>query len=118
MGRDIHAKLTEEMQERVDAQITLHCTSIYDHSIFQAMSQVVQKLIPQLTLVESCLDSLIQNSRMDKAYLFDALSKVYLASDPQPVDLQSYELCADMIDVVIDVSCIYGCQPEVGIQPD
>jgi hypothetical protein len=26
-----------------------------------------------------------------------------------PVDVQSYELCSDMIDVVIDVSCIYGC---------
>lgn len=25
-----------------------------------------------------------------------------------PVDMQSYELCSDMIDVVIDVSCIYG----------
>ncbi len=25
-----------------------------------------------------------------------------------PVDMQSYELCCDMIDVVIDVSCIYG----------
>merc|ERR1712228_1092682 len=38
----------------------------------------------------------------------DIVSKVYIASDPQPVDLQSYELCSDMIDVVIDVSCIYG----------
>ena len=25
-----------------------------------------------------------------------------------PVDMQSYELCSDIIDVVIDVSCIYG----------
>ena len=25
------------------------------------------------------------------------------------MDGQSYELCSDMIDVVIDVSCIYGC---------
>lgn len=24
------------------------------------------------------------------------------------MDMQSYELCCDMIDVVIDVSCIYG----------
>lgn len=24
------------------------------------------------------------------------------------VDMQSYELCSDMIDVVIDISCIYG----------
>merc|ERR1712080_697751 len=57
---------------------------------------------------EQSLDLLITNSRMEKAFLFDVVSKVYIASDPQPVDLQSYELCSDMIDVVIDVSCIYG----------
>mmetsp|Transcript_23945 Transcript_23945/g.59672 ORF Transcript_23945/g.59672 Transcript_23945/m.59672 type:complete len:341 (+) Transcript_23945:112-1134(+) len=106
--RDIHSKLTEELQDKVDAQIMFHCTSIYDHTIFEAFSKVVQKLIPQLPVLEQCLDYLITNSRMEKAYLFDAVSKVYIASDPQPVDLQSYELCSDMIDVVIDVSCIYG----------
>ena len=34
--------------------------------------------------------------------------KIYVATDSSPVDMQSYELCCDMIDVVIDVSCIYG----------
>merc|ERR1712014_498735 len=57
---------------------------------------------------EQSLDLLITNSRMEKAYLFDVVSKIYIASDSQLVDLQSYELCSDMIDVVIDVSCIYG----------
>lgn len=106
--RDIHAKLTEELHDKVDAQITFHETSIYDHTIFEAFSKVIQKLIPQLPVLEQCLDLLITNSRMEKAYLFDIVSKIYIASDPQPVDLQSYELCSDMIDVVIDVSCIYG----------
>lgn len=36
------------------------------------------------------------------------MSKIYIATDSSPVDMQSYELCCDMIDVVIDVSCIYG----------
>ncbi|CAE8596912.1 unnamed protein product [Polarella glacialis] len=104
----IHSKLTEELQDKVDARITFHCTSIYDHTIFEAFSKIVQKLIPQLPVLEQCLELLITNSRMEKAYLFDVVSKVYIASDPQPVDLQWYELCSDMIDVVIDVSCIYG----------
>merc|ERR1712151_1487285 len=73
---------------------------------FEAFSKVVQKLIPQLPILEQCLDHLITNSRMEKAYLFDVVSKIYIASDPQPVDPQSYELCSDMIGVVIDVSCI------------
>merc|ERR1719210_1959283 len=106
--KDIHSKLTDELQDKVDASITFYCTSIYDHTIFEAFSKIVQKLIPQLPVLEQCLDLLVTNSRMEKAYLFDVLSKVYIASDPQPVDLQSYELCSDMIDVVVDVSCIYG----------
>ena len=32
------------------------------------------------------------------------MSKIYIATDSSPVDMQSYELCSDMIDVVIDVS--------------
>ncbi len=51
---------------------------------------------------------LLQNSGIEKAFLFDVVSKIYIATDSSPVDMQSYELCCDMIDVVIDVSCIYG----------
>lgn len=49
-----------------------------------------------------------QNSGIEKAFLFDVVSKIYIATDSSPVDMQSYELCSDMIDVVIDISCIYG----------
>ncbi len=45
---------------------------------------------------------------MEKSFLIDVVSKVYIATDSSPVDMQTYELCSDMIDVVIDVSCIYG----------
>ena len=47
---------------------------------------------------------------MDKVYVFDVISKLYVATDSTPVDLISYELCSDMIDVVVDVSCIYGIE--------
>lgn len=47
---------------------------------------------------------------MEKSFLFDVVSRVYLATDLNPVDMSSYELCCDMIDVVIDVSCIYGVE--------
>ena len=51
---------------------------------------------------------IFQNSGIEKAFLFDVVSKIYIATDSSPVDMQSYELCCDMIDVVIDISCIYG----------
>lgn len=83
-------------------------TSIYDYSIFEGFSKVVQKLIPQLPTLENLLNVFISNSNAEKAFLFDVFSKIYIATDSSPVDMQSYELCCDMIDVVIDVSSIYG----------
>jgi Ras-related GTP-binding protein C/D len=53
-----------------------------------------------------------QNSGIEKAFLFDAMSKIYIATDSSPVDIQTYELCSDMIDVIIDISCIYGMPPK------
>lgn len=45
---------------------------------------------------------------MEKAFLVDVASKIYVATDSSFVDMQTYELASDMIDVVIDISCIYG----------
>jgi hypothetical protein len=36
-------------------QVTYYMTSIYDHSIFEAFSKVIQKLIPQLPTLENLL---------------------------------------------------------------
>eukprot|EP00965_Chrysotila_dentata_P206027 6183313-Pleurochrysis_carterae.AAC.6 len=74
--------------------------------------QVVQQLIPQLPTLEMLLDTLVTSCRIEKAFLFDVISKIYIATDSSPVDMQSYELCADMIDVVIDVSSIYAAERE------
>ncbi|ELT98835.1 hypothetical protein CAPTEDRAFT_21722 [Capitella teleta] len=92
--------------------VSFYLTSIYDHSIFEAFSKVVQKLIPQLSTLENLLNIFISNSGIEKAFLFDVVSKIYIATDSSPVDMQSYELCCDMIDVVIDISCIYGDEEE------
>ncbi|CAO2586300.1 Ras-related GTP-binding protein C, partial [Lemmus lemmus] len=94
--RDIHQRANDELAD-----------SIYDHSIFEAFSKVVQKLIPQLPTLENLLNIFISNSGIEKAFLFDVVSKIYIATDSSPVDMQSYELRCDIIDVVIDVSSIY-----------
>jgi Ras-related GTP-binding protein C/D len=41
-------------------------TSIYDHSVFEAMSKVVQKLLPDLPVLEQLLDLLVANCRIEK----------------------------------------------------
>jgi len=53
-------------------------------------------------------ECLFQNSTVEKAFLFDVVSKIYIATDGSAVDMQSYELCCEMIDVMIDMTCIYG----------
>lgn len=59
--RDIHQRATDELQDAGLDQIHLsfYMTSIYDHSIFEAFSKVVQKLIPQLPMLENLLNILI-----------------------------------------------------------
>lgn len=133
--RDIQQRITDDLADAgMDSiQPRFHLTSIYDHSIFEAFSKVVQKLIPQLPTLENLLNILVsvsgcghregkggagkkmvccclllQHCGIEKAFLFDVVSKIYIATDSSLVDMQAYELCCDMIDVVIDVSCIYG----------
>lgn len=110
--RELQAQAAEELRaDGLDVNLCWHTTSIYDHTIFEAFSKVIQKLIPQLPTLENLLDSFVSSCLIEKAFLVDVVSKIYIATDSAPVDMQTYELCSDMIDVVIDVSCIYGMPP-------
>ena len=119
---DIIAQVTAELQEAgvspEGVRIGYHLTSIYDHSIYEALSRVVQHLIPQLPTLEKLLNVLVNTCSMEKAYLFDIMSKLYISTDSNQVDLQSVELCSDMIDVVLDVSGIYGLGPSNVLEDD
>ncbi|KAL1925622.1 uncharacterized protein VTP21DRAFT_505 [Calcarisporiella thermophila] len=105
--------ILQEIEQRVrgdlddenltEIPLNFHLTSIYDHSIFEAFSKVIQKLIPQLPTLENLLNMLCLNSCVEKSYLFDAISKIFIATDSSPFDSSSYGICSDMIDVVIDV---------------
>lgn len=111
--RDIHQRITDELSDcgLDNIHLSFYLTSIYDHSIFEVFSKVVQKLITQQPTLENLLNILCANSGIEKAFLFDIVSKIYIATDSSPVDMQSYELCSDMIDVIIDISLIYGISP-------
>ena len=53
--------------------LSFHLTSIYDHSIFEAFSKVVQKLIPQLPTLENLLNILISV----REFVDEVTSEVY-----------------------------------------
>jgi Ras-related GTP-binding protein C/D len=111
---DIHRDIVQRIQDELsdngfeNAPINFHLTSIYNHSIFEAFSKVIQKLIPHLPTLEAMLNNLSHSCKFEKVYLFDVLSKIYIATDSSPMDMSSYEICSDYIDVIVDISEIYG----------
>ncbi|ORY77774.1 Gtr1/RagA G protein Gtr2 [Protomyces lactucae-debilis] len=108
--RDVQQRTMDELTDigMENVVLSFHLTSIFDHSIFEAFSKVIQKLIPQLPTLENLLNVFCANSIIEKAFLFDVMSKIYIATDSSPVDVQSYEICSDYIDVILDISEIYG----------
>ncbi|KAI9709091.1 MAG: hypothetical protein M1820_003537 [Bogoriella megaspora] len=118
--RDIIQRVQDELSDNgyENAPVSFYQTSIYDHSIFEAFSKVIQKLIPQLPTLESLLNSLCSTCRIEKAYLFDVLSKIYIATDTSPTDIGSYEICSDYIDVIVDMSEIYGWERSDALPED
>ncbi|KAG0662478.1 GTP-binding protein gtr2 [Monosporozyma unispora] len=107
--RDIMQRTGEELLELgLDGvQVSFYLTSIFDHSIYEAFSRIVQKLIPEISYLENMLDNLIQHSKIEKAFLFDVNSKIYVSTDSNPVDIQTYEVCAEFVDVTLDLFDLY-----------
>lgn len=56
--RDIQQRVQDELSDAgyEDIQMSFYLTSIFDHSIFEAFSKVIQKLIPQLPTLENLLN--------------------------------------------------------------
>eukprot|EP00920_Eleutheroschizon_duboscqi_P014023 GHVT01032800.1.p1 GENE.GHVT01032800.1~~GHVT01032800.1.p1 ORF type:complete len:346 (-),score=35.72 GHVT01032800.1:415-1452(-) len=95
-------------EEGVAANLTFYATSIYDHTIYEACSRVIQRLVTQVPACSELLDMLVAHCGMEKAFLIDVFSKTFIATDSSFFDPFNYELCTDMIDLVIEISCIYG----------
>lgn len=54
------------------------------------------------------ISGIVQASNIEKSFLFDVASKIYIATDSSPVEIATYELCCDVVDVALDISAIYG----------
>ncbi|KAK5110458.1 hypothetical protein LTR62_005809 [Meristemomyces frigidus] len=110
--REVRQRVQDELSDLGygDSNVSYYQTSIFDHSIFEAVSKVVQKLLPQLPAMETLLNKLCSTCRIQKAYLFDVGSKIYVAADSSPSFLKDYEVCSDYIDVIVDIRQIYGWQ--------
>lgn len=116
--REVRQRVQDELADlgHGSRSVSYYQTSIFDHSIFESMSKVVQKLLPQLPAMETLLNKLCSTCRIQKAYLFDTVSKIYVATDASPTFLRDYEVCSDYVDVIVDIKQIYGWQHGQGSQ--
>jgi Ras-related GTP-binding protein C/D len=126
--RDVMTQVTDELAEAGvspdSISIRYHLTSIYDHSIYEALSRVVQRLIPQLPTLENLLNVMVSTCSMEKAYLFDGelldecvtfkllelltswvslsvVSKLYISTDTGPADMQSGKSTSEDFSLLI-----------------
>lgn len=107
---DIKQRIMDDLNDAglENPAVTFYETSVYDHSIFEALSKVIQVLNPQLATFENLLTTISASCKMQKLYLFDVYTKLYVASDTAPADIVGYGLCSDFIDTIVDLSEIYG----------
>ncbi|MCJ1434203.1 hypothetical protein MMC27_003570 [Xylographa pallens] len=108
--RDIIQRIMDDLADAglENPPVSFYPTSVYDDSVYEALSKVLQLLNPQLATFEALLNTLAGACKLQKLYLFDVLSKLYIAADTSPVDMAGYTLCSDYIDTIVDLAEIYG----------
>ncbi|KAI0360231.1 hypothetical protein OH77DRAFT_1419659 [Trametes cingulata] len=94
------SELTFINYEYEQIPINFQLTSIYDHSLHDAFSRVLHKLIDSLPYLEDLLNVFCSNSQATKAFLFDTLSRLYVATDASPVDPPTHNLCSDYLQTL------------------
>ncbi|KAF9243456.1 Gtr1/RagA G protein conserved region-domain-containing protein [Melanogaster broomeanus] len=109
--RQIHERvmdrLADESPEYEQVPLNFHLTSVYDHSLQEAFSRVVHKLIDSLPYLEDLLNVFCSNTSSPKAFLFDTTSKLYVATDASPVDQATHTLCCDYLQMLNSFGPLY-----------
>ncbi|KDQ18062.1 hypothetical protein BOTBODRAFT_128055 [Botryobasidium botryosum FD-172 SS1] len=109
--RQIQQRLVDELLDISgdfeDFPLNFYLTSVFDQSIFDALSRVVMRLVDQLPTVENLLELLCTNSGIQKAFLFDMRTLLYIATNNSLVDSETHELCCDYVKLLMQFSDLY-----------
>ncbi|KAF8813346.1 hypothetical protein BYT27DRAFT_7180828 [Phlegmacium glaucopus] len=109
--RQIHERVSDRLldisPEYEQMQLNFHLTSVYDHSLHEAFSKVLHKLIESLPFLEELLNVFCANSQSPKAFLFDTKSRLYIATDASPVDSATHNLCCDYLYMLNSFGPLY-----------
>lgn len=131
LGTENYRQINERVLDRlVDINpefehlpINFYLTSVYDHSLHESFSKVLQRLIDSLPFLEELLNVFCavgsrlvvicvitecsQNSQSPKAFLFDVRSRLYIATDASPVDSATHNLCCDYLQMLNSFGPLY-----------
>ena len=100
MARNIYPKYDEDKYKN-----KLFITSIYDSTLKEAFSTILQNIIPQ----NENLCVLLSNLGLKNSYIFDMNNKFCLAKDVEmgKVNENMFEICINMINFVLEMTHIY-----------
>jgi len=109
--RQIHERVSDRLldisPDYEQVQLNFHLTSVYDHSLHEAFSKVLHKLVDSLPYLEDLLNVFCGNSQSPKAFLFDTKSRLYVATDASPVDSATHNLCCDYLQTLNSFGTLY-----------
>jgi len=83
-------------------------TSIYNSTMFEAFSNILQDLLPTNRNMSTLLQNLSQNCGFEKAYLIDLFNKIYLAFGDKAIDSDNFNMCSEFIELILGMVGLYS----------
>ncbi|QRV90053.1 GTP-binding protein GTR1 [Ceratobasidium sp. AG-Ba] len=89
--------------------ISYYMTSVYDHSMHEAFSRIVQRITSQVHIaaLENLMNVLTPKCSLTKSFLFDVNLRIYVSTDASPVDPGSYETCSEYLQTIMTFAKLY-----------
>jgi len=88
----------------IDYGIQVHATTAFspdDRSLWEATSKVLQRCMKETRQLENLLNLMVNKALVDRAYLFDVRTKLYIAMDNINSSEQTMlDVCSGMIEMV------------------
>ncbi|KAJ2802014.1 GTP-binding protein gtr2 [Coemansia guatemalensis] len=124
LSDELKQDIQHDIQQRVlknmgyenlnSANVHFLLTTIFNESIREALSKVVQYLVPRNSSLETILNSFCSKSSLDKVFLIDAATKLYLATDSSPTYSPQYVFACQTIDAMDEIAGMCPVQTSEG----
>ena len=96
-----------ELVNCASVNLSIYCTSIFDDSLQDVFSSIVQRSLLKDGRIENLLDLLTSTGNFDKSYLIDKTTRILLATDNSP-DPGTRPILSDVLDLINNVTKVYA----------